>query len=87
MSDRVEAAVRALVDALRDELHPAAVPDGPDPLLTMEQTRAALGGIARSTLYVEIDAGRLRTILIGRRRFCTASGIADYIAGAMTARP
>jgi excisionase family DNA binding protein len=83
MSDRLEAAVRELVDALRDELRTEAACDqgAPDRLLSVAEAREALGGVSRSTLYGEIQAGRLRSAKVGRRRLVPAAAIAEYIAG------
>ena len=83
MTDRLEAAIRELAAALREELvaeAPAA--DAPPRLLSIEQACAALGGIARSTLYQLLDRGELRSVTVGRRRLIPASAIAEYAAGA-----
>jgi excisionase family DNA binding protein len=87
VTSRLEAAVEELVAALRAELRPAPAQDIPDTLLTIEQARVALGGIARSTIYLEIGEGRLRTVEIGRRRLIPSSAIAAYIAGGTSVRP
>jgi excisionase family DNA binding protein len=79
MSDRLEAAVAELVSALRAELVAQATPTGPDRLLDIETARQAIGGVSRTTLYGEIQAGRLRSIKTGRRRLIPQSAITDFI--------
>jgi len=86
MSEQLEAAIRQLVDALREELVVTAAPDAPERLLTVDDARAALGGIARSTIYVEIAEGRLRSLSVGRRRLIPSGAIAAYIANRETVR-
>jgi hypothetical protein len=82
MTPRLEAAVAELAAALRDELRAEVQPvaDGPERLLTIEQARQAMGGIARSTLYAELVAGRVRSVKVGRRRLVPASAITDRLA-------
>jgi excisionase family DNA binding protein len=79
MTDRLAAAVAGLVAALREEAGPAAL-DAPDRLLSIDETCAALS-IGRSLLFGELQAGRLRSMKVGRRRLIPAQAIADYIAG------
>ena len=74
----VEALVTAIMAAVRDEAAPAQ--DAPDRLLSIPQAAATLG-ITRSTLYVELGAGRLRSLKVGRRRLVPSGAIADYIRG------
>lgn len=52
----------------------------PRKALTIKEARQALGGIGNATIYEEIDAGRLRTFCIGRRRLVSLAAIDDYIA-------
>ena len=78
MSDRIEAAIRELADALRAELATEARP-APDRLLSVDEAAAGLG-IGRSVLYGEMGAGRLRSVKVGRRRLIPAASIAEYIA-------
>jgi excisionase family DNA binding protein len=75
-TSRIETAIRELVDALRDELQADA--PAPDRLLDVEEAAAALG-IGRTRAYVEMDAGRLESVRIGRRRLVPASAIARRI--------
>lgn len=77
--NRLEAALAELAAAIREEVRQEAAP-GPDRLLSIEEARAALGGVSRSTLYQEIRAGRLRTVRVGRRRLVPSSAIAERAA-------
>lgn len=81
MSDRLDAAVRELIEALAESvrMEAAAVPAAPDRLLSIDETASMLG-LGRSALYAEIAAGRLRTLRIGRRRLVSAGAISQYIA-------
>lgn len=79
MEDRIEVAVRGLVDALRDELAATANQPTPDRLLDL-RTASDLLGIGRSHLYGEMAAGRLRSIKVGRRRLIPSGALAAYIA-------
>lgn len=82
MTDRLDAAIRELVEALRDELRAeleAEPAPGPDRLLSIDQACAALG-LGRSRTYQEISSGRLPSIRVGRRRLVPAAAIARYIA-------
>lgn len=77
---RLDAALRELAEALREELRTEAEagPRTPDQLHDLT-TAAGLMSLGRSRLYAEIGAGRLRTVKVGRRRLVPASAIADYI--------
>jgi excisionase family DNA binding protein len=77
---RLHAAIVELVEALRAELPPPRV-DVPDRLLDVKEAAAALG-IGRSTIYQELDAGRLRSLKVGRRRLVPSSATTEYINGA-----
>lgn len=81
MSDRLETALAELAAALRAdvlaELSPVA--NAPDRLLSVDEAAATLG-LGRSLLYGEIQAGRLRSVTVGRRRLVPACAIAAYIA-------
>jgi excisionase family DNA binding protein len=79
---RLEAAVAELVDALRAELAPPAPETSPERLLSVDEARRAMGGIARSTLYDLIAHGKIRSLAIGRRRTIPESAIAEFAAGA-----
>jgi excisionase family DNA binding protein len=77
---RLEAAVAELVAALREELAPTVEPQ-PDRLLSVSEAAHALG-ISRTTTYGEIGAGKLRSLVVGRRRLVSATALAEYIASA-----
>lgn len=79
MTDRLEAAVAELVAALRDEVAAATPTHGPERLLSIAEACEALGGVARSTIYQELAAGRVRSIKVGRRRLIPASAIAERV--------
>lgn len=79
MSDRIEAALRELGDAIREELEMRPPADLPDRLLSVEAAGAALG-IGRTLAFLEVRSGRLRSMKVGRRRLVASSAIADYIA-------
>ena len=88
MSDRLERALLELAAAIREELVQAAQP-APDRLLDIPSAAAALN-VGRTRLYAELDAGRLRSIRIGRRRLIPASAIAERTqqkAGRADTRP
>lgn len=79
MTDRLAAAVAELVAALQEAAQADAPAPGPDRLLSVDETAAALG-FGRSVLYSEIGAGRIRTVKVGRRRLIPAEAIGAYIA-------
>jgi excisionase family DNA binding protein len=80
VSDRLEAAIRELAAAIRDEVAGAADPTpAPARLLDVDEAKALLG-IGRTALYAELDAGRLTSLKVGRRRLISAAAIAAYIA-------
>lgn len=80
MSDRLDAAIRELVEALAESMRAeaAAVPATPDRLLSIDEAATMLG-LGRSRVYQEIGAGRLKTIVVGRRRLVSAAALRDYI--------
>lgn len=53
-------------------------------LYSIEETRARLGGISRSSLYAMLRAGELPSVVIGCRRFVSAEAIAALISNATT---
>ena len=81
MTDRLDAALRELVEALREAARAEAVADprAPDRLYTIPETCDALGGIGRSMVYSLIGRGELTSLRCGRRRLVTASAIRSYI--------
>jgi excisionase family DNA binding protein len=80
-SDRLDAALRELADALRAEIAAEAVAaaSAPEPLYDLASV-SALTSLGRTFLYGEIQAGRLKSVKCGRRRLIPASAIADYTA-------
>lgn len=87
MSARLEAALAELAAAIRDEIAAAAVPQAaPEQLLDVREAAAALG-IGRTTVYGELEAGRLGSMKVGSRRKIPSSAIAAYIAGRNDGRP
>jgi excisionase family DNA binding protein len=83
MTDRLDAALRELIEALREALvqEADAGPRTPDRLLSVCEAADALG-IGRTAAYKELRAGRLRSVKVGRRRLVSSSAIGDYIAAA-----
>jgi hypothetical protein len=53
-------------------------------LYSIEETRARLGGISRSSLYAMLRAGDLPSVVIGCRRFVSADAIAALIRNSTT---
>ncbi len=76
MSDRLAAALLELAEAIRDEVRLEVHRDTPDRLLSVDEAAEALG-IGRTAVYGEINAGRLRTLTVGRRRLVPSSAIAE----------
>jgi excisionase family DNA binding protein len=76
----LEDGFRALVrEVVREELELAVeMRPQPETLLDVDEARARLGGIARSTLYQLLDRGSLRSLTIGRRRVIPSSAIAEF---------
>lgn len=71
----LDALVAALVAAVTDA---APVTGAPDRLLSVAEAADALG-IGRSALYGELQAGRLPSLKVGRRRLVASAALADYI--------
>ncbi|MGD0247850.1 MAG: helix-turn-helix domain-containing protein [Candidatus Limnocylindrales bacterium] len=87
--DRLALAVAELVDAIvaAVQAEAATTADTPDRLLSVDEAAAALG-VARSTTYHEIQAGRLHSLKIGKRRMISTTTLRDYIeAAGSAARP
>jgi hypothetical protein len=55
-------------------------------LYSIEETRARLGGISRSSLYAMLRAGDLPSVVIGCRRFVSAEAIAELISHSTTSK-
>ena len=78
---RLDAALAELAAAIRDEIADATHPAAPDRLHDLA-TAADLLGIGRTALYGELQAGRIRSLKVGRRRLVPASAIAERIGPA-----
>ena len=80
MTDRLADAISELIEALRETVRAEAdaAPRAPDRLLSIDEAAAALN-LGRSLLYSEIQAGRLRSCKVGRRRLIPAAAIAAYV--------
>ncbi len=78
MSDRLEAALAELAAAIREEIRsePAGIAGAPDRLLSIASAATVLG-IGRTALYAELQAGRLRSVKVGRRRLVPSSAVAE----------
>ena len=79
MSDRLALALSELVDALRAEVAAETRPPDVERLLSIPEAADALG-IGRTRLYAELEAGRLRSVHVGRRRLVPSSAVAEYAA-------
>lgn len=49
-------------------------------LLTIDEAISSTR-TSRATLYREINAGRLKTVKVGRRRYVTPQAIREWVAG------
>ena len=76
---RIRAAFATLADELIAALEVEPAADVPERLLSIRDAAEALGGIARSTVYRELQAGRLRSVRVGGRRMIPQSAIAAYV--------
>ena len=77
MSDRLEAAVRELVAALREEMA-FAPPIGPRELLSVGSA-AERASIGRTLMYSLIQRGDVRSVKAGRRRLIPADSLAEFM--------
>ena len=55
-------------------------------LYSIAEAREMLGGISRNTIYGLLHTGDLPSVVIGCRRFVSASAIAELIAKSTTAQ-
>lgn len=80
MTARLDTAVRELVEALAEvaRAEAAASPVAPDRLLSVDEAGALLG-LGRTATYGELQAGRLRSVKVGRRRLIPAEAVAAFI--------
>ena len=75
-ADRVELAVRELVEALRADLAPP-----PEPTTMVDLTTAAqLLSVSRTSLYHLMDSGQLDSRHIGRRRLVPRAALDRFAA-------
>ena len=81
MTDPLRDYIQQLVtETVRAELARQAPAAGaPDRLYSIAESCAAMG-VKRSRLYVELDAGRLRSLHSGRRRLIPGEAITAWIA-------
>jgi excisionase family DNA binding protein len=81
-TDRIDAAVRELVEALREEVQAEvrARTAAPPRLLSIAEAAAACG-LSRSTFYGLIGKGEVRSISIGRRRLIPESALREFMDG------
>jgi excisionase family DNA binding protein len=73
-ADRVELAVRELVESLRAEMAP---PPEPTTMVSIAEAARMLG-CSRTTLYAALDAGELPSRKMGRRRLVPRAALAAY---------
>ena len=76
-ADRVELAVRELVDALRDEIAP---PPEPTTMVSIAEA-ARLLGCSRTSLYAALDSDQLASRHIGRRRLVPRAALDRFAEG------
>ncbi|MFT3660011.1 MAG: helix-turn-helix domain-containing protein [Gordonia sp. (in: high G+C Gram-positive bacteria)] len=57
---------------MSSKLIPIEAPDG-------KPSACSEIGVSRSTIYKEMNAGRLKSVKVGRRRFTTDAFIAEYV--------
>lgn len=79
-SDRLEAAVREIVEALREEMRAEvnARTTAPSRLLSIKEAAEACG-LSRTTFYGLIGKGEVRSIRIGRRRLVPESALREFM--------
>jgi excisionase family DNA binding protein len=82
LTDRLDAAIRELVEALREEVlaEARALQAGPPRLLSLKQAAEACG-VSRSAFYGLVGSGRIRTFKVGRRRLVAESALRAFIDG------
>jgi len=78
MSDRLESALTELAEAIREELRTELrdAAGAPDRLLSVREA-AERTGLGRTALYGALGSGRIRSIVVGRRRLVPSSAIAE----------
>lgn len=80
MTDRLAAALTELAEAIRCEIRAELAGESgqPEQLLSIPLAAKRLG-VGRTAVYSEIQAGRLRSIRVGRRRLVPSSAIAERV--------
>ena len=80
MTDRLAAALAELAAAIRADVlaEVAPVANAPDRLLSVDEAAAMLG-LGRTATYGELQAGRLRSVKVGRRRLIPAEAVSAFI--------
>lgn len=79
MTDRLALALAELAEAIRAEVRAElASTAAPERLLSVDEAADALG-LGRTIVYSEIQAGRLTSVKVGRRRLVPSSAVTDYI--------
>ena len=75
---RICLAMDALADAIVRAIEEEPPADQADRLLSLTDAAEALGGVSRSTMYREIEAGRLRSVRVAGRRMVPSSALTEY---------
>ena len=47
---------------------------------TVDEARELLGKMSRGSFYKQVNEGRLRTLMIGRRRYVSADALRKFVA-------
>ena len=55
-------------------------------LYSITESRKLLGGISRNSIYALLNAGKIPSVIVGRRRFIAAGAIAEFIKAATTTK-
>jgi excisionase family DNA binding protein len=77
---RILRAVAELSDALVAAVSEREVSDAPDKLYSVTEAASRLS-IGRTALYNALASGRVRSVIVGRRRLIPSSAIAELAAG------
>lgn len=81
MSDRLDAAVRELVAALKADLASEQAPTATPRLLDIPEACVALGGLSRAKFYQLLadPENGIRTLSVGRRRLVVAESLNTFV--------